>query len=178
MVHEKSERSQAFDAFFTSNYPKVKAFARRLLMQEQDAEDIAQDIFLKIMDNPSVWQDPEQSGKYLFTMTRNAVFNVIKHRNVARKYEAAVIRENDVADDPVLHDRVQAQELEALLVRAVEQLPPQRRVIFKKSRVEGWSSARIAEHLGLSVRTVERHIYLALKDLKKILPGALRSPRR
>ncbi|MCC8036158.1 MAG: LuxR C-terminal-related transcriptional regulator [Rikenellaceae bacterium] len=52
-------------------------------------------------------------------------------------------------------------------------MPEQRKIIFRLSRYEGRTNMEIAEALGLSVRTVERHIYLALADLKKVLKSYL-----
>jgi RNA polymerase sigma-70 factor (ECF subfamily) len=169
MFEDNHNLSKEFEAFFIENYPKVKTFARHLLMREQDAEDIAQDIFLKIADRPAIWRDPEQSGKYLFTMTKNYIFNVIKHRNIERKHEVRAKIENNIAEEFELTDGLHAHEIELLLQHAIEQLPPQRKEVFLLSRIEGLSHAAIAEKTHLSVRTVERHLYLALKDLKKML---------
>jgi RNA polymerase sigma-70 factor (ECF subfamily) len=157
-----------FETFFIKNYSKVKNFARHLLMGEQDAEDIAQDIFLKIADKPDIWKDPEQSGKYLFAMTKNHIFNVIKHRSIERRYEKMMVSENRIADEFGMN-KLYAKELELLIQCSIEQMPPQRKEIIKMSRFKGMSNIEIAEALTLSVRTVERHIYLALKELKKIL---------
>jgi RNA polymerase sigma-70 factor (ECF subfamily) len=162
-------QSKEFETFFIKNYPKVKNFARRLLMREQDAEDIAQDIFLKIVNKPDIWQDPEQSGKYLFTMTKNYIFNIIKHRKIERKYEDIMIIENPAIEESGITDKLYAKETALLVQYAVEQMPQQRRNIFKMSRTEGMSNALIAEKTNLSIRTVERHLYLALKDLKKVI---------
>lgn len=167
MFGDHHNRAKEFEVFFIKNYPKVKAFARRLLMKEQDAEDVAQDVFLKIMDKPKIWRDPEQSDKYLFTMTRNHIFNIIKHRNIERRYETTAIMEQSVIDEFESIDKLHVKEIELLLLHAIEQLSPQRRDIFKMSRMEGLSNAQIAERLNISVRTVERHLYLALKDIKK-----------
>jgi RNA polymerase sigma-70 factor (ECF subfamily) len=161
--------SPDFESFFIKNYPKVKSFARRLLMGEQDAEDIAQDVFLKIAEHPDIWQDPEQGGKYLFTMTKNHIFNVIKHRNVERKYEKAITAENPIADEFGIVDKLYAKELELLIQYTIEQMPKQRKDVIMMSRFQGMTNAEVAEALGLSVRTVERHIYLALKELKKAI---------
>jgi RNA polymerase sigma-70 factor (ECF subfamily) len=161
--------SRDFESFFIKNYPRVKSFARHLLMGEQDAEDVAQDVFLKITDRPDIWQDPEQSGKYLFAMTKNHIFNIIKHRNIERKYEKAVTAENPIADECGIVDRLYAKELELLIQYTIEQMPPQRKDVIKMSRFKGLSNAEVADALNLSVRTVERHIYLALKELKKAI---------
>ncbi|MDR3132517.1 MAG: RNA polymerase sigma-70 factor [Prevotellaceae bacterium] len=169
MLEKNHYLSKEFESFFIKNYPRVKNFARRLLMSEQDAEDIAQDIFLKIVNKPAIWQDPEQSGKYLFTMTKNYIFNLIKHRKIEQNYEKLVIAEKSVAEEFGVTDKLYAKETALLVQYAVEQMPPQRRDIFKMSRIEGMSNALIAEKTSLSIRTVERHLYLALKDLKNIL---------
>jgi RNA polymerase sigma-70 factor (ECF subfamily) len=147
----------------------VKSFARRLIMGEQDAEDIAQDVFLKIAEKPDIWQDPELGGKYLFAMTKNHIFNIIKHRNVERKYEKAVTAENPIADEFGVVDKLYAKELELLIQYTIEQMPPQRKDVIKMSRFKGMSNAEIAVALNLSIRTVERHVYLALKELKKAI---------
>jgi RNA polymerase sigma-70 factor (ECF subfamily) len=162
--------TKEFEVFFIKNYPKVKAFARRLLIKDQDAEDVAQDIFLKIMDKPKIWRDPEQSDKYLFTMTRNYIFNIIKHRSIERRYETAAFMELPVMGELEPVDKLYAKEIELLVLHAIEQLPPQRKTIFKMSRIEGLSNAQIAERMNLSVRTIKRHIYLALKNIKKHCP--------
>jgi RNA polymerase sigma-70 factor (ECF subfamily) len=169
MPEKNYNLSKEFESFFIKNYPKIKNFARHLLMGEQDAEDIAQDIFLKIADKPAIWQDPEQSGKYLFTMTKNHIFNVIKHRHIERKYERMMAAENPAAEDFGIISKLYAKEIELLIQHAIEQMPPQRKEIIKMSRYKGMSNAEISETLNLSIRTVERHIYLALKKLKKVL---------
>ena len=169
MPEKNHNITKEFEAFFIKNYPKVKKFARYLLMGTQDAEDIAQDIFLKIADKPAIWQDPEQSGKYLFTMTKNHIFNVIKHRNIERRYEKMIAAENPVAEEFGIVDKLYAKEIELLVQYTIEQMPPQRKEIIKMSRYKGLSNAEISDTLHLSVRTVERHIYLALKELKKVL---------
>jgi RNA polymerase sigma-70 factor (ECF subfamily) len=169
MSEKNRDLSKEFESFFIKNYPKVKSFARHLLMGEQDAEDIAQEVFLKIAGRPAIWQDPERSGKYLFAMTKNHIFNVIKHRNIERKYEKTVVVENPIAEEFGIVDNLYAKELELLIQYCIEQMPPQRKDIIRMSRFKGMSNAEISESLNLSVRTVERHIYLALKELKKTI---------
>lgn len=56
-------------------------------------------------------------------------------------------------------------ELNELLIQNISKMPPQRQLIFRMSRCEHLSNREIAERLGLSVRSVDKHIELALKDL-------------
>lgn len=51
---EEQERKRKFEQFFILTFPKVKAFAWKILQSEEDAEDIAQDIFVKLWDNPDL----------------------------------------------------------------------------------------------------------------------------
>ena len=62
-----------------------------------------------------------------------------------------------------------AQELKGLINLKVEQMPPQRRQIFRMSRVEGLNNDEIAAHLNISKRTVENHLTAALSDLRRML---------
>ncbi len=70
-----------FEIFFIEYYPKVKSFATRILMSEDDAEDVTQDIFMKILER----KEYEINNGLLFTMTRNHIFNLLKRRSIERK---------------------------------------------------------------------------------------------
>lgn len=168
-IKEGLKLKEEFGKFFIENYPKIKAFACQILMSEQDAEDISQDIFLKLLDKPEIWRDKEKRNNYLFKMTKNHVFNFIKHRNLERKYQQGVIQKNQIADEFGLDDTLHAKEIELIMMYAVEQMPERRKDIFKMSRYEGKSNVEISEFFDMSVRTVERHLYLALIDLRKSL---------
>lgn len=174
MWHFKENKKiveEEFETFFMENYPKVRAFALHILMSEEDAEDISQDIFLKLLELPKIWREKEveiRSG-YLFKMAKNHIFNFIKHKNIERKYQQELIRRNLIAEEFDLNDNLHLKEIELLITYTIEQMPQRRKIVFKMSRYEGKSNNQIAEILEMSVRTVERHLYLALSDLKKAL---------
>lgn len=166
---EKKNSKEEFGAFFVENYPKVKRFSQLILMSEQDAEDVAQDIFLKLMDRPDVWHDREKRDNYLFKMAKNHIFNFIKHKKVEREYQHNLEKENAIAEEFGIDDKLHAKEIELIIRYTIEQMPERRKEIFIMSRIEGKSNAQISELLTMSIRTVERHLYLALADLKKTL---------
>ena len=80
------------------------------------------------------------------------------------------LSDRDVADRGVsAEEQYNYTELNALLMQGISKMPPQRQLIFRMSRYEHLSNREIAERLGLSVRTVDKHIELALKDLHSTL---------
>lgn len=161
--------NRQFDDFFLKNYPKVKSFAIRILMSEYEAEDVAQEVFIKLLDMPEVWDDKKEHTTFLFTVTKNHIFNLLKRKAVERKYQEHIFQKNMLVEEFGLEGDIYAKELELVVMNAIEKMPEQRKKIFKMSRFEGKSNPEISEILKLSTRTVERHIYLALSELKKIL---------
>ncbi len=103
-------------------------------------------------------------------MTRNHIFNFLKHKAVEQKYQQQSEPEdyNYYSTDDI-HDQLYVKELQLLIKLTIDRMPEQRRKVFLMSRQEDMSHTEIAERLGISIRTVERHIYLALGELKEVL---------
>ncbi|ADV43842.1 RNA polymerase sigma-70 factor [Bacteroides helcogenes] len=169
----EQEKKKKFEQFFIANFPKAKAFAWKILKSEEDAEDIVQDVFVKLWDNPEIWEHRELWSSYVYAMVRNAIFNFLKHKSVECNYRELVAQENISIFEIDIHEQIYAKEIGLLVKLALNDMPRQRKRVFVMSRKGGMSNQEIAERLKLSVRTVERHIYLALQDLKKIILIAL-----
>ena len=163
--------AKQFGMIFTEYYSVVKYFAFMLLKSEEDAEDIAQDIFVKLWEKPDLWLEREKLDSYLYTVVRNHIYNFLKHKAVEYDYLDVAAEKMQMAERglPTPDDEFCAHELELFVQMALERMPEQRRRIFLMSREEGMTSPEIAAKLNISVRTVEQHIYKALQDLKKIV---------
>lgn len=175
MANENNKKilTQKFEEFFILYFPKVKNFAAKLLKSDYEAEDIAQDVFVKLWNVPDLWiNDYKSAESYLYTMTKNQILDLIKHKKVELAYQEKMMEENalfsDLGQDNPL-DLLYYKEIKLLILLAMEQMPEKRRQVFTMSRFEKVSNQDIAEKLNLSIRTVEHHIYLALSDLKKII---------
>ena len=164
-----STKKKKFEQFFIMTYPKVKAFAWKLLKSEEDAEDIAQDIFAKLWTNPEIWENQETWNSYIYTMVRNHIYNFLKHKSIRQTYQEQCTKEEPAISETDIHDQLYAKESELLIKLTIANMPEQRRKIFRMSRTQEKSNQEIADELDISIRTVERHIYLALIDLKKVL---------
>ena len=158
-----------FQSFFQENSPKVKAFAFQLLKSEEDAKDVAQDIFVKLWENPDLWMNCERINNYLYTVERNYIYNYLNHKAIVSDYLEMAAERMRMAEQelPQPHDELCFHEFELLLQMTLKQMPEQRRRIFSMSREEEISFQEIAKRLKISVRTVEYHVYRALQDLKK-----------
>lgn len=173
-MNEKTNDMDArFEQFYATNFPRVKNFARLLTKSEEDAEDIAQNIFLKLWTRPDLWQGQESMTGYLYTVTRNEIFNLFKHQKVEQEYESHIIRSQLIGElcdeDTSLLENLYYKEIVLLVELALNQLPPRRKQVFEMSRIEGLSHKEIAEKLQIPVRTVENHIYKTLTELRKVL---------
>lgn len=168
---DPKQQQERFEAIFKSLYPKVKAFAFKLLKSESEAEDIAQDVFVKLWNSPGILEEHADClTGYVYAMTRNHILNSIKHKSVHQNFREYISRWSEYCDPAdSSHNSIHVNEILLLTMLTVKNMPEQRQKIFRMSRFEHLSHAEIAEKLGLSVRTVERHIYLALNDLKKVL---------
>ena len=171
IITRMEDKVLRFKKFFDLNFPKVKTFAWQLLKSEEDAEDIAQDIFVKLWEKPDLWLEREKLDSYLYTVVRNHIYNFLKHKAVEYDYLDVAAEKMQMAERglPTPDDEFCAHELELFVQMALERMPEQRRRIFLMSREEGMTSPEIAAKLNISVRTVEQHIYKALQDLKKIV---------
>lgn len=168
---DPNQQQERFEAIFKSLYPKVKAFASKLLKSDSEAEDIAQDVFVKLWNSPGLWEEhADNLPGYVYAMTRNHILNNIKHKSVQQNFREYISRWSEYCDpaDSSLNS-IHVNEILLLTMLTVKNMPEQRQKIFRMSRFEHLSHAEIAGRLGLSVRTVERHIYLALNDLKEVL---------
>lgn len=166
---EEQEKKKKFERFFASTYPKVKMFAWKILKSEDDAEDIAQDVFVKLWLIPDIWDTQETKDSYIFTVVRNQIYNFLKHKSVEYAYQEKFLNENPFISEIDGYDKIYAHEIELLLKLTIDKMSEQRKKVFLMSRQKEMSNQEIADNLGISIRTVERHIYLALLELKKKL---------
>lgn len=162
----KSGDHKAFHSIFLAYFGKIKFFICSFVKSQEEAEELAQDVFMKLWENRAQIDPGKSFDSYLYTMTRNTAFNFLKHKLVENAYsEQVYCSEPDFAQDP--ETIWYARELELLIAMKVEQMPEKRKEIFKLSRHKGLSNEEIAQTLSISKKTVENQLSLALSELKK-----------
>lgn len=156
-----------FESLFRIYNAGLKVYAFRLIRQREIAEDIVHDVFMRLWAGRDRI-NPETVKAYLFSSVRNECLKYIEHLKVKSAYQQKVLQKGDVPGS-ITWEYYILSELESRLQAAMEKLPLQQRRILTLSRMENKTSAVIAEELGLSPRTVEKHIEMALAKIRKEL---------
>ena len=134
---------------------------------EDEAENLTQDIFLKLWTKRERLRGIDDLDAYIFTVAHHETLNFIRHSltlTMTPIGNAAVSR--DSGDDT--ERDLEYQELLNMVYAEISHMPEKRRKIFLMSREEGLSNQEIADRLGISRRTVEAHISAALRDLRRV----------
>lgn len=156
--------NEAFKTLFNIFFPKVKVFLVKFLKDDKAAEDIAQDIFVKIWSLRQALPEIKSFNTYLYRMTRNAALNHLRDKMVTLE-----ISDMSIRDDRDVEQEYYRKEKELLIRLVVDQMPPQRRKVFTMSRYMGMTNDQIAKSLSISKHTVENHLSLSLKELRDVI---------
>ena len=108
----------------------------------------------------------------LFTSIRHRCLNYLDHLKIRNEYQEKILQKRDITGMLTWEYYVEA-ELRQHIETAIDHLPPQARKIFLMNRFDRKTAVTIAAELGLSPRTVEKHLEIALKNLKKELKDYL-----
>ncbi len=159
----RSSDRDAFRTLFEETYPGLQRYATSLLGDPDAAKDVVQEVFLRIWKRRETL-DPGRSVKsLLYTAVRNLSFNEDRTAT-SRKILLTTIEKPDLVPDA--SEGMGAKMLGKKFQEWIREMPDKRREAFQLSRFDGLSYAEIARLMGLSVRTVERHIQLALRHLR------------
>ena len=170
--HELLMRMRAGDtgalgAIYMRYSAAVREFAFRFIRNNDDVADIAHNVFCRLWDERMVVSAVHSLRNYLFSMTRNAILNELRHRKVVTEWEQDN-KINEVENFDDVENIVSTSDLVEMIKIHIERMPELRRHIFVMSRYDKLSHAEIATRLNVSQKTVEYHIGVALKELRNI----------
>ena len=167
--------ADSFDELYLAYYPAMLSYAR-MFLRDQWAEDVVQDVFFNIWKNRHRISTDDPLYKYLLKAVYNRAINYIwKHKRdteyrswYGSQIDRMVFDYYDPDKNPILA-KIYDNDIRQQLRQAVDELPDKRREIFRMRFFENMSNKEIGERLGLTVSTVENHMYAALKQLRRKL---------
>lgn len=157
-----------FDTLYEAYKNRLYGYVLAIVHSADAAEDITQELFIKLWENRSQLLEVDRMEHYLFVMARNRTLNYI--RDAA--YDAARLRELQqamITSSNDVEDRVYEGEYQRLIEDALQQLSPQRSLVFRLSRFQHLKLEEIAARLNLSRNTVKNHLVEALRFVRAYL---------
>lgn len=157
-----------FEQVFRTLYPELCAYANRFLKDMDFAEESVQDVFYHLWEKRGKLIVETSLTSYLYRAVRNKCLQSIEHRAVELKYEQYFMQQKDY-DNMDASEPVQMSELNEIISKTLDALPPRCSRIFRLNRFEGLRYKEIAQKLSLSVKTVEANMGKALKLFRENL---------
>ncbi|HHJ10854.1 MAG TPA: RNA polymerase sigma-70 factor [Bacteroidetes bacterium] len=162
----------AFNELFLKYSHKVYNFAIKHMEHEEDVKDLVQDVFIKIWNKRKDIDEKQSFNGYLFAITLNMI----------RKYFRKKVKDYKLVDRWLENTKSYSEETKLTIEynsfrertdKILNELPPKRKTVFILSREQGLSAEDIARVMNISKKTVENHLNLALRYLRKKLVGEI-----
>ena len=153
----------AFTVFYSNNFQKLILVSDRYVKNMHVAEEIVQDMFLKIWEDKRLLLYVNSVKAYLYRSVVNASLNYVNRQKNIEKHHLKIAEHLTDDDIEIINEQ---NELIVLLYNEIEQLPEKCQKVFKLSRLEGLKYKDIAIELSISEKTVENHMSNALRLLR------------
>jgi len=170
----KNGCEKAFCTLYTMLFPNLVKYVRQMVHDVFLAEDIVQDLFLKIWHERNVIHIYGSVRTYIYKMAHHAAVNMLQHlattknrvNRTASDAEWQFIQDNYQVNDDIL-EQLEMEETDRRIRQVVDTLPVKCREVFWMSRYEELTNEEIAQKLGISVHTVRTHLYHALDVIRQ-----------
>ncbi|WP_293717012.1 RNA polymerase sigma-70 factor [uncultured Parabacteroides sp.] len=161
----KQSSKEAFTTLYKKYWKQVYNFSRLYLTSQEVAEEVVQEVFIKVWESRDFVREEDNFKGLLFIITRNLIFNMHRKNVNEDFYKITVLSAMESSYD--IEEEIEAKNLSEYIDMLIAELPPRRREIFNLSRKENKGYKEIAILLNISEKTVENQISEALKYLRK-----------
>lgn len=156
---------KAFECVYTMYSARLYGGMLKLVKSANVAEELLQEVFQRVWEYRASINPEKPFGAYLFTIAKHLVydyFNEVSRHQLIDEYIKRKSRESVIATPCALEEK----ETVLLLNEAIQQLPPQRKLIYTLCKMEGKSYEDVSKKLGISVSTISDHIVKAGKSIR------------
>ena len=152
----------SFAEIYKRYAPGMRRFVAGMIKDRAKAEDIVQNIFMRLMTTRPAFENAAAFKNWLFVCARNEVISTLRSKWETQVEKVEVLPER--VSEGILPDTTWSQ-LNSILAK----MPPKRSEVFRMSKLEGLPVEEIAARMGISVRTVQKHLELASKEVRRHL---------
>ena len=169
---------KAYSELLDQYQQKVFSTCISFVPNREDAEDIAQDVFVEVFNSIKKFKGDSKLSTWIYKITTNKCLEFIRKKNTKKRFaflqsitgNAIPIDKTDYFTE-MNHPGIllENKELNATLFKAINNLPENQTVVFTLHKIDGKSYQEVAEIIGKSLSSVESIMFRAKKNLKKIL---------
>ena len=163
----------AFDRVYELYSHKLFSFVSRILKNEAEADDIVQEVFVKIWESRDKLDDHKLLNSYIFTIAYNNSIDLIRKRISNNKYLEHLKNSSVINFTPTIISQIEFDELNNQAEKLIAKLPERQKQVFLLHKKEGLTYPEIAGQLGISKNTVENHMAKALKYLREHMDNSM-----
>jgi len=169
----KNDDRVAFYNLYERYCRRLYGFVLRYIKQNEDAEEIVQEVFVKIWKSRNKIDAYSSFEAFLFTVAYNTTISLLRKRASEAKYLDILKSLQQPTNSPNLIDEIYFNELNDQVLSLLSKLTPRQKEIFQLSREEGLTHDEIAKRLDISVNTVKKHIGNTLAFLRSQIDNEL-----
>ncbi|MGN0049144.1 MAG: sigma-70 family RNA polymerase sigma factor [Bacteroides sp.] len=162
-----TENTPLIEAAYRCHRQSLLVYFHRCIDDMETCQDLAQDVFLRLMEYSQMVR-PTTIRHFIFAIARNLMRDYLRHFYI-RQEVTSYIYDSQPAYTPAVEEQMIADELQALEQKRVARLPQQRRTVYLLARYEGKNAREISEQMGLSLRTVNNHLYISRKEVREYI---------
>ncbi len=163
------EDQLAFKELFRRFHPGLQKFAFSICHSKEEAEEAVSDVFIRIWQKRKTIDHIQNLRLYLYIATRNYSLNYVRAHKQIESIQISDLKMDidSMAADP--HQQLISAELQQQILKAINGLPAQCKVIFKLVKEDGLKQREVAELLHLQPKTVENQIAIAVRKIGQTL---------
>lgn len=161
----KEGNQDSFKKIFILFERKLYHFVLSITKSPYISEEIVQEVFIRVWNKRELVDPSRSFDSYLFTMTRNLTYNYLRdasrRQSIRNELWINITIQNKQADSDLIFE-----EHKEIVEAIVQNLPQQKRSIYRLSRQEGKSNSEIADILNISPKTVKNHLWKTMRIIK------------
>jgi len=163
----------AFDQVYDLYVHRLFSFTFKILKNEAEADDIVQEVFVKIWESKHQLEETKQLHSYIFTIAYNCSIDLIRKRINNHKYIEYLKKLSVREAEPIGISELEYNELKGQVDNLISKLPERQKQVYLLHREQGLTYPEIAVRLSISKNTVENHMVKALHSLRRQMSHSL-----
>lgn len=164
--------NSAYVEIYQRYHKKLYFHALKMLNDREEAQDVIQELFIKLLDKRESICLNTSLSSYLYTSVRNRILDIFSHVKVVEKHQQS-LQDFMNRGEYITDNYVREKELSKIIEAEIAELPTKMREVFELSRTKEMTYAEIAAELDMAENTVRKHISKALKKLRPKLSDYL-----